>query len=82
MAVKMKELMGQSGESKSTILFYVKEGLLPEHVKPKPNVHLYAESCVQILKFIKYLQENFSYSIAEMQMQMQMQKKQLSFACS
>lgn len=57
--------MGESGESKSTILFYVKEGLLPEPVKPKPNVHLYDESCVQILKFIKYLQHNFSYSIAE-----------------
>ena len=67
MAIKMKELMGQSGESKSTILFYVKEGLLPEPVKPKPNVHLYDESCVQILKFIKYLQHNFSYSIAEIQ---------------
>ena len=79
-AVKMKELMGQSGESKSTILFYVKEGLLHEPVKPNPYVHFYDESCVQILKFIKYLQENFSYSIAEMQMQMQ--KKQLSFACS
>jgi len=65
MALKMKELMAQSDESKSTILFYIKEGILPEPQKPKPNVHLYDESCVQILKFIKYLQHNFSYSIAE-----------------
>ena len=65
MAYKMKELMALSDESKSTILFYIKEGLLPEPQKPKPNVHLYDESCVQILKFIKYLQHNFSYSIAE-----------------
>lgn len=65
MALKMKELMAQSGESKSTILFYVKEGLLPEPVKPKPNVHHYDASSVQILKFIKYLQHNFSYTIAE-----------------
>ena len=65
MALKMKDLMSQSSESKSTILFYVKEGLLPEPAKPKPNVHLYDASCVQILKFIKYLQHNFSYSIAE-----------------
>ena len=65
MALKMKELMALSQESKSTILFYIKEGLLPEPQKPKPNVHLYDESCVQILKFIKYLQHNFSYSIAE-----------------
>lgn len=59
--------MALSDESKSTILYYVKEGLLPQPSKPKPNVHLYDESCVQILKFIKYLQENFSYSIAEIQ---------------
>jgi DNA-binding transcriptional MerR regulator len=65
MALKMKELMAQSDESKSTILFYIKEGILPEPQKPKPNVHLYDESCVPILKFIKYLQHNFSYSIAE-----------------
>jgi len=65
MAYKMKELMTLSDESKSTILFYIKEGLLPKPQKPKPNVHLYDESCVQILKFIKYLQHNFSYSISE-----------------
>ena len=65
MALKMKELMALSDESKSTILYYIKEGLLPEPSKPKPNVHLYDESCVQILKFIKYLQHSFSYSIAD-----------------
>ena len=67
MALKMKELMALSDESKSTILYYIKEGLLPEPSKPKPNVHLYDESCVQILKFIKYLQHNFSYSISDIQ---------------
>ncbi len=67
MELKMKDLMLQTGESKSTILYYIKEGLLPEPSKPKPNVHLYDISCVQILKFIKYLQHNFSYSILEIQ---------------
>lgn len=67
MALKMKELMALSDESKSTILYYIKEGLLPEPSKPKPNVHLYDENCVQILKFIKYLQHNFSYSISDIQ---------------
>ena len=65
MSLKMKELMQKSSESKSTILFYVKEGLLPEPTKPKPNLHLYDESCIEILKFIKYLQHNFSYTISE-----------------
>ena len=65
MSLKMKELMLRTGESKSTLLYYLKEGLLPAPQKPKPNVHLYDESCVQIVRFIKYLQHNFSYSIAE-----------------
>jgi len=57
--------MEATGESKSTILFYVKEGLLPEPEKPKPNLHLYDESCINIIKFIKYLQNQFSYTIAQ-----------------
>ena len=65
MALKMKELVAQTGESKSTILYYLKEGLLPEPQKPKPNVHLYDESCVPRIRLIKYLQEHFSYSIAQ-----------------
>ena len=65
MSLKMKHLMEATGESKSTILFYVKEGLLPEPQKPKPNLHLYDESCINIIKFIKYLQHQFSYTIAQ-----------------
>jgi len=67
MSLKMKKLMEETGESKSTILFYIKEGLLPEPEKPKPNLHLYDESCINIIKFIKYLQNQFSYSIAQIQ---------------
>ena len=67
MSLKMKHLMEETGESKSTILFYVKEGLLPEPKKPKPNLHLYDESCINIIKFIKYLQNQFSYTIAQIQ---------------
>ena len=65
MPLKMKDLINLTGESKSTILYYLKEGLLPEPIKPKPNVALYDESCVNIIKFIKYLQKKFSYSIAD-----------------
>ncbi len=65
MQLKMKDLILQSGESKSTILYYIKEGLLPEPSKPKPNVHLYDQNCIETIKFIKYLQHNFSYSIIE-----------------
>ncbi len=65
MKLKMSELVEKSGVSKSTILFYLKEGLLPEPEKPKPNVHLYDPKTLKILDFIKYFQENLGYSIAQ-----------------
>ena len=37
MSIKMAELMKRTGETRSTLLFYVKEGLLQEPSKPKPN---------------------------------------------
>ncbi len=64
MSLKMSQLVAQSGVSKSTILYYIKEGLLPEPQKPKPNVHLYDAKTIKILEFIKYFQENLGYSIA------------------
>ncbi len=62
--LKMKELIEQTGESKSTILYYLKENLLPSPQKPKPNVHLYSQDCVNIIKFIKYLQ-SLNYTISD-----------------
>ncbi len=64
MKFKMSELVAKSGISKSTILYYIKEGLLPEPHKPKPNVHLYDKKTLKILEFIKYFQENLGYSIS------------------
>ena len=63
--LKMSELIALSGESKSTILFYIKEVLLPSPLKLKANVHRYEEECVERISMIKYLQSNFSYTIAE-----------------
>lgn len=65
MSLKMATLVEKSGVNKSTILFYLKEGLLPAPEKPKPNVHLYHDSSIAILKFIKYLQEHLHYTITE-----------------
>ena len=65
MALKMKDLVKLSDTPKSTILYYIKEGLLPEPQKPKPNVHLYDESFIERIKFIKYLQKNFNASIEQ-----------------
>ena len=64
--LKMNDLVKLSQTPKSTVLYYVKEGLLPEPVKDKPNFHLYDEHCVKLLSFIKYLQSNFNATISQL----------------
>ncbi len=65
MSLKMSEVVKMTNVSKSTILYYVKEGLLPEPDKPKTNLHLYDESVIPRIEFIKFLQHNLHYSISE-----------------
>jgi len=63
----MKELISVTGETKSTILYYVKEGLLPPpHIKSK-NVHLYdAIKYKEIFKLIKFFQKEFNLNIEDL----------------
>ena len=65
MSIKMAELMKKTGETRSTLLFYVKEGLLPEPSKPKPNVHLYTADSIERVHLIKTLQHKLHYSITQ-----------------
>ena len=65
MYVKMSELVKRSGEPKSTITFYIKEGLLPAPRKYKPNLYLYHISTVDRLKYINLLKDKFNFSIQE-----------------
>jgi DNA-binding transcriptional MerR regulator len=65
MKLKMKDLVERTNTPKSTILYYIKEGLLPQPKKPKPNVHIYDERFIYMIEFIKYLQKNFDASIEQ-----------------
>jgi len=65
MSIKMATLMKETGETRSTLLFYVKEGLLEEPSKPKPNVHLYADDSIQRVRLIKTLQNQLHYTITQ-----------------
>jgi len=65
MSIKMASLMRETGETRSTLLFYVKEGLLEEPSKPKPNVHLYDDDSIQRVRLIKTLQNQLHYSITQ-----------------
>ena len=63
--LKMSELVERTGVQKSTILFYLKEGLLPQPEKPKPNVYLYPEKTVQAIELIRYMQHTLGTPIAD-----------------
>lgn len=54
--MKMQELERRSGVSRETIRYYIGLGLLPEPVRPKPNVAVYGEEHVRRLAVIKRLQ--------------------------
>lgn len=55
--MKMKELERETGIGRETIRFYIREGLLPEPVRPKRNVATYGPQHVARLKLIKRLQQ-------------------------
>ncbi|MGB3808720.1 MAG: MerR family transcriptional regulator [Parvibaculum sp.] len=55
--MKMKELERETGIGRETIRFYIREGLLPEPVRPKRNVASYGPSHVARLNLIKRLQQ-------------------------
>ena len=57
MEYKISEVVAMTGVPKSTILYYIKEGMLPEARKLKANVHRYNDEHVERLKYIRYMQE-------------------------
>ena len=57
--MKMKQLVEASGVAKSTILFYVNQGLLPRPVKTSPNMAYYDPACVERLELIKQWQSRW-----------------------
>jgi DNA-binding transcriptional MerR regulator len=54
----MKELMEATGLPKSTILFYLEQGLLPKPVKTSRNMAYYPPECIERLQFIKTVQNS------------------------
>ncbi|MDD9303590.1 MAG: MerR family transcriptional regulator [Desulfobacter sp.] len=62
--LKMKELADAAGVAKSTILLYVKKGLLPRPVKTSPNMAYYDPACVDRIGFIKKIQASHRLPLA------------------
>lgn len=80
MEYKISEVVERCGVPKSTILYYIKEGLLPEARKIKPNVHRYNDEHVELIHYIKYMQSEFGASTH--QIRAILQERNRSFAGS
>lgn len=65
MEYKISEVVAKTGVPKSTILYYIKEGLLPEARKLKPNVHRYNDEHVERLRYIRYMKEEVGSTIEQ-----------------
>ncbi len=80
MEYKISEVVAKTNVPKSTILYYIKEGLLPEAKKLKSNVHKYSDEHIELIRYIKYMQESMGSSIEEIKQALQ--KKNDSFSGS
>jgi DNA-binding transcriptional MerR regulator len=61
----MKELAAATGVPKSTILYYLAQGLLPHPRKTSTNMAYYDPACVERIKFIQQMQERHRLTISE-----------------
>jgi len=52
---KISELVKKTNVPKSTILYYIREGLLPEAKKLKSNVHRYNDEHIELINYILYM---------------------------
>lgn len=63
--LKMNELASATGVPKSTILYYLAQGLLPKPRKTSPNMAYYDPACVERIRLIQQMQERHRLSLSE-----------------
>lgn len=63
--LKMNELASATGVPKSTILYYLSQGLLPEPRKTSRNMAYYDPGCVERIKLIQQMQERHRLTLSE-----------------
>ncbi|MBN2817311.1 MAG: MerR family transcriptional regulator [Campylobacterales bacterium] len=82
MEYKISELVALTNVPKSTILYYIREGLLPEAKKIKSNVHRYNNEHVELLKYIKYMQQEMGSSNEQLKTILENKNQSLSSSFS
>jgi DNA-binding transcriptional MerR regulator len=78
MEYKISELVAKTQVPKSTILYYIREGLLPEAKKIKSNVHRYNDEHVELIQYIKYMKEEIGSTNEQIKFALQNQNQSFS----
>lgn len=78
MEYKISELVAKTNVPKSTILYYIREGLLPEAKKIKSNVHRYSDEHIELIHYIKYMKEEIGSTNEQIKLALQNQNQSFS----
>ncbi|MCB2228177.1 MAG: MerR family transcriptional regulator [Desulfarculaceae bacterium] len=70
--LRMNQLVAATGLPKSTLLYYVEQGLLPKPVKTSPNMAYYDPSCVERAGMIKSLQSRHRLPLGKIKVLLEM----------
>ncbi|MDQ7085771.1 MAG: MerR family transcriptional regulator [Sulfurovum sp.] len=82
MEYKISELVAKTNVPKSTILYYIKEGLLPQAHKIKSNVHRYSNEHIELIGYITYMKEHFRTTNEQLKDILQNKNKSFSTSSS
>lgn len=82
MKYKISEIVKRTQTPKSTILYYIREGLLPEAKKLKSNVHRYSDEHIELLEYIKYIKQEMGSSNEQIKAILQNKNQSLSSSFS
>ena len=66
--LRMNELVKAAGLPKSTILYYLERGLLPQPVKTSPNMAYYPPECVERINFIRRMQKQHRLPLSKIKL--------------
>jgi len=75
---KISELVKKTNVPKSTILYYIREGLLPEAKKLKSNVHRYNDEHIELINYILYMKKQIGSSNEQIRYALQNKNQSLS----
>lgn len=78
--LRMNELVAATGVPKSTILYYVNQGLLPEPVKTSQNMAYYDSQCITRIRYIQNLQRRHRLSLSEIRQMMESRGRETDFS--